>query len=67
MSMVGRIINEISYTIMLLRFMDVREKNILKQTGKNHKFCESKYIMIPIKEKGKRWLTKQETKDNLSV
>ncbi len=54
MSMVGRIIDEISYTIMLLRFMDIREKNILKQTGENHKFCESKYIMIPIKEKGKR-------------
>jgi hypothetical protein len=37
-------IGDISHFIMVMRYMDEREKNIQIATGENHKFCEDNYI-----------------------
>ena len=47
--MVGKIIDEISYIVLLMRHMDERERNILIHTEEFHGFCGENYIETKIK------------------
>ena len=49
--MFWKILNGITHTIMVYRFMDVRERNTIISTGEFRKFCNSKYIKTPIYKK----------------
>lgn len=49
--MFWKVLSEITHTVMVLRYMDVREKNRVINSGAYRKFCNSKYIKTPIYEK----------------
>lgn len=49
--MFWNILDGITHTIMVYRFMDVRERNRVINTGEFRKFCNSKYVKIPINKR----------------
>lgn len=46
--MFWKIMENVVYTIRVYYFMDVRERNRVIHSGEFRKFCNSKYVTIPI-------------------